>query len=280
MSVPNTNRKPMETRYNNARANLLLVVILTVINSILLITDSDTYFLFSAFVPYLLLAYGMLFCGMYPSEYYEGGDESLILFEKSGFAVFAAIALLMVAMYFVSWILSRKNRGGWLIFALVIFVIDTVAMALFWSSDPANLIDVAIHIWVIVSLSLGIYAWARLRKMPAEEAEAPQPEEIPEGEEPLADSAILRPADLSVKARALLETQVLGHTVTYRRVKKVNELVIDGNVYAEYEGVVEFDHSLKARVDGHWIEAGFDSRRSISYITLDGQTVTAKRRWF
>ena len=59
------------TRYNTARHNILSVVIFTLINIILCVTNSGRYFLFSAFVPYMLVGMGMFECGLYPTEYYN-----------------------------------------------------------------------------------------------------------------------------------------------------------------------------------------------------------------
>ena len=80
-----------------------------------------------------------------------------------------------------------------------------------------------------------------------------------------------------MKSKTLLEADVLGHKVLYRRVKKTNELVIDGRVYDEYVATFEFQHELAAIIDGHEITAGFDGKIS-SFITLDGQTVAKKTR--
>ena len=42
----------LESKYNKSIANLLLVVIFTVINIVLLVLNANSYFLFSAFIPY------------------------------------------------------------------------------------------------------------------------------------------------------------------------------------------------------------------------------------
>lgn len=89
----------------------------------------------------------------------------------------------------------------------------------------------------------------------------------------------MRRADTSVKSKTLLEAKVQGYHICYRRVKSTNELVVNGWVYDEMTAVVEFEHRLCARVDGHNIEAGCDSE-SFSYILMDGQTVARKKRWF
>lgn len=89
---------------------------------------------------------------------------------------------------------------------------------------------------------------------------------------------MLRYADTDVKSRTLLEADVQSYRICYRRVKKTNELVVNGRVYDEMTAVIEFAHKLCATVDGHKIEAGYD-HESFSYIIFDGQTVARKRRW-
>ena len=88
---------------------------------------------------------------------------------------------------------------------------------------------------------------------------------------------VLRDADRSVKSRILLEASVPGYDICYRRVKNVNEFVINGVVYDEIKGIIEFTHTLSAVVDGHEIEAGL-SEDSFSYIMFDGECLAHKRR--
>ncbi len=274
-----SNKQVLETRYNNSRANLLLVVVFTVINIILLITESNTYFLFSAYIPYILVVLGMLLCGMYPEEYYVENDIGTEFFDTSVFAVLLAIALVFIALYLISWIFSKNNKYGWLIFALVIFSADTLGMFAFEGFALDSIIDIVFHVWVIISLALGINACRKLKALPMDEIDTSEEATITEAGEDVTNSGILRIADMDVKSRVLLETEALGHTVTYRRVKRVNELVIDGNVYDEIEALVEFAHSLKATVDGHLIEVGFDGK-AYSYLNIDGEMVAKKIRLY
>ena len=81
---------------------------------------------------------------------------------------------------------------------------------------------------------------------------------------------MLRYADNDVKARIFLENDIYGHKIVYRRVKKTNELVIDGKVYGEYVALLERTHLLTAAVDGHTYGAGFDGRGFV-YLTVDGR---------
>ncbi len=271
------NKQVLETRYKNSRANLLLVVVFSLINIILLITNSNTYFLFSAYIPYGLVDIGMLLCGKYPAEYYGEEFSSMQFMGASAFAVFVAVAFVLVALYFLSWLFSKKHKIGWMIFALVFFVIDTVAMLLILEIKSERIIDIVFHVWVIVSLILGINACSKLKKIPTEINNSDEINQAEDGVLESTESVALRIADPDVKARVLIESEVLGHCVVYRRVKKTNELVIDSYVYDEIEILVECAHSLEAKIDGHLIVVGFDGV-SHSYLSVDGEIVAKKLR--
>lgn len=269
-------RQTMEKRYSGARLNILLVAAFTLLNSIFLAAESGTFFLFSAYIPYLLVDMGMLFCGLYPAEYYgEYGFE--VLFGASYFPIFAGAAAVLLILYIVSWIFS-KNRGGWMIFALVFFSVDTVLMVVLLGFQLDNIVDMIFHIWVIVSLSLGVSAYSKLKKLPAEEAKPADTWQAWDLQAETPDSPSLRMAEPEAKEKILLQAQALGRTIVYRRVKRTNELVIGGRVYDELEALVEPPHTLSARIDGHLIEAGLESP-SRSFIRVDGQTIAKKTRW-
>ncbi len=91
-------------------------------------------------------------------------------------------------------------------------------------------------------------------------------------------STPIRSADPAVKSKILLEASVNGYRICYRRVKSVNELVINGKVYDEKKGVIEFAHNLCATLDGHSIEAGIEN--DCSYIKFDGEVIKNKKRYF
>ena len=142
-----------------ARASLLAVLIFTVVNLAMLLLETDRYFLFSASVPQYLTAFGM------------GFDLGLGYW---GFGPFTAIALVVSAvvlvLYLLCWLLSKK-RPGWLIAALVFFIIDTVALlvvSLLLEILTENILDLVIHAWVLFELIQGISANNKLEKMIAE----------------------------------------------------------------------------------------------------------------
>lgn len=155
-------------KYHNARHNLLLVVIFTAVNIGLLVANANTYFLFSAFIPYALADLGMYLCGMYPAELYGEEIPEMVFFDKTVFAVFMVIAVVFIVLYLLSWIFSKKPRVGWLIFALVIFAIDTLGMFALTGFAVDSIVDIIFHVWVIVSLISAISAYFKAKKLPDE----------------------------------------------------------------------------------------------------------------
>jgi hypothetical protein len=169
---PTSLRGYYESKYATSRANLLLTAVFTVINLILLITNSNTYFLFSAFIPYYITSLGMLMCGRYPEEYYTDGLEDIIFINDSFFAVTLTVAVVMVLFYLLAWLLSKKRRVGWLILSLVFFSLDTILMLLLNGIALDWIMDILFHGYVIYFLIIGINAHFKLKKLPLEEETA------------------------------------------------------------------------------------------------------------
>lgn len=142
-----------------ARASLLAVLIFTVVNLAMLLLEIDMYFVFSATVPQYLTAFCM---GIDIGQGYLG------------FGPFTAIALVVSAvvlvLYLLCWLLSKK-RPGWLIAALVFFIIDTVALlavSLLLEILGKTILDLVFHGLIIFQLIQGISANYKLEKMIAE----------------------------------------------------------------------------------------------------------------
>jgi len=272
-------KQSLVNRYNFARSNLLLVISFSVLNILLLVLGSSSYFLFSASVPYLLVTTTMLLCGLFPLEFYTG-ELSFILdlgfLDISYFIIALVITILILALYLLSFLLSKK-KVGWLIFALIFFIIDTAILFIFYGFSTSIIIDTIFHVYIIVSFIVGLHAHFQLKKLPEEEP-APITEFDNNPNENLIDSIPLRSADFTVKSRTLLEYDAFGHKIIYRRVKKTNELVIDGNVYGEYTALLERTHMLTANLDGHAFAVGLNFFSSSSYLMIDGQIVANKVR--
>lgn len=161
-------REEVQKKYSNARSNLLLMIGLTLVNIILLLVGSDTMMLFSATVPYFVAAIGV------------GTEITELLI------IFVAIAIAILIIYLLCWIFSKKHYG-WMIVALVLFIIDSICMCGLYISiqDFSGILDVLIHIWVLYYLIIGVKSGAQLKKMPEEviEQQISEPEII-EQEEP------------------------------------------------------------------------------------------------
>ena len=92
-----------------------------------------------------------------------------------------------------------------------------------------------------------------------------------------ANDAPISRVDRLTKSKTLLTAEVKEYKICYRRVRSTNELVINGFVYDEMTAIIEFEHKLCARVDGHTIAAGLDGNE-YSYITFDGNRIAEKKR--
>ncbi len=163
-----------EAKYNAARANLMLLLAFTAINMLLLLINSNTYFLFSALLPYGLVVRGMTLCGKLPDEFYEGGKDAWLFFEDSYLWGMVAVAAVILVLYALTWWMSRNHKVGWLIAATALFVIDTAYMLLFWGVSLDGLLDILFHAWVLYYLIAGIMAYFKWKKLPPD----PVPEVI------------------------------------------------------------------------------------------------------
>lgn len=156
-AAPVSPRDEVQMKYNRCRANLLLVLIFTVVN-LFSVTFADRYFLFSATIPMLfpLGASGLA------AELETDAAAYLIV----GFT----IGLILTVPYLLCWIFSKK-RVGWMVAALVLFSLDCLFLLV--TFDLGMIADILIHAWVMFYLITGVIHGFKLKKMPVEE---PMPE--------------------------------------------------------------------------------------------------------
>lgn len=167
-SASMTLRQTYEAKYNAARINLLLVVILTTVNMVLLLTRNFSYFLFSASVPYVLVDFGMALCGKYPPEYYEGEMADMAFFGDGLLITLSVIAFLIVGTYLLLWYLSRRHPKC-LTVALILFAIDTVLLLALLNPSLNGLLDLLFHGFVLYEIIVGTRAAAALKKLLTED---------------------------------------------------------------------------------------------------------------
>jgi len=162
-AVDKNSREYLENKMKSARHSLLLVLIFTVVNLVLLMADGNTYFLFSASVPFYLTVFGI------------GMDAG------AGGSVFTTTALvisaIILAAYLLCWIFSKK-KVGWYVAALVLFIIDTVLLvllALAFETLADSIMDLVFHGWVVLELSQALICHKKLKALPPEPEAEPVP---------------------------------------------------------------------------------------------------------
>ena len=146
----------LQKRVNTARHTIILVAVLTIVNTILIAADADLVFTFSAYVPQLVT--------------FIFADMAAEMQANSYLYIGIAIAILMALIYLALW-LGAKKKTGFLIVALVLFGIDSAILLLDLVSyfEASYIIDIVFHAWVIYDLILGVSAYSKLKKLPVEE---------------------------------------------------------------------------------------------------------------
>lgn len=178
-----TERQKYEKQFASGRSYLLIMIIFTIINTVMCLFKSASYFLFSAQVPYELVYDAMWWGGkMSPEDYetYVGVPmDELEFYPDSVFKSMIAIAAAIIIVYLLCWIFSKRDYG-WLTGALVLFLIDTVILVLidlfYYVFNVRFIIDWLFHALVVLSLFKGVIAARKLKKLPAD----PGPEEFAE----------------------------------------------------------------------------------------------------
>ena len=163
-------REEVEMKYKRSRANLLLVIIVSVVNLFTLALNGS-YFLFSASIPAIPVELAM-----------PMSEEEVVVF--SDFIVPIIIGIILTVPYLLCWVFSKK-RAGWMIPALVFFSFDCLYILMLTLIEPtAFIIDILFHAWVMFYLITGVINGFKLKKMPEDE---PLPEFGAEGETPAED---------------------------------------------------------------------------------------------
>lgn len=162
---PQQNISPV-TKYNNARSQILIALIFTLINiALVFLNNGDSYFLFSIYVPYFMIFISYYLCGMMPADYYDVTDRFFL--PKSFFAVVCVIAAVILIVYLLCYIFSKKHIG-WMIAALVLVSIDTVLLfaGIFLTDTLASsFMDILFHIWLVYYAASALKYHHDIKKM-------------------------------------------------------------------------------------------------------------------
>lgn len=279
-----TPRLKEETRFRSCRVSILILFIFTIVNIILILSDSGIYFLFTAMFPYWITTL----------PFYITEQPGILVC-----AVFALIGAVLTVPYLLAFLFSNKHPG-WFIFSAIYFAIDCLILIFFFVTDMmadgmeeylldllrSYLFDILFHVYVMVELLLGIKSASKLKKLDAEAAEAEAAQPKP-GDDYAPEAAVvdegesnipLRVAGNEEESKVYVTADYNGHNIVYRKYGKgLEELVVDGNVYAEFRftGIAR-PHEMSATVNGRKIAVGF---YQINYIIVDGTRIAQSTRW-
>lgn len=142
----------LTAQVNGARYALLLVIVFTLVNLVLLVTNSDRYFLFAAAIPYYLTMIATVLDGVS-----FGGSYQITAL---------VISAVILVVYLLCWLLSKKNNH-WLITSLVLFIGDTLGLLavcfLILGEPLSGILDYLIHAWVLYQLIQGVRCSGKLK---------------------------------------------------------------------------------------------------------------------
>lgn len=270
-----------EKRYKGALNSLLLIFAFSGLNFVLLMINSDKYILCSSYIPYLLGDYARFYGGRYPAEYYADLTD-MEFFGTGTFALITALAVGIILFYLLSFFMAKKGKEIFLIFALALFVIDTVIMFAVIGLSILHILDIIFHVWGCISLAMGVSAYLKKKKGLVTEETVAEAVTQPAEAEPVTGtgeySPVLRDENPKSRVKVFCEADFMSHHIVYQRGKRANELIVDGKVYAEYVIFSEDAHTLEATIDGFKIQAHYDGT-SMTSILADGKEIARKRRF-
>lgn len=142
-------------KYVSSRRNVLVVMAFTVINIILMVLNSNMYFLFSATMPQVFYMFGALFS--------EQSNSSIFLI------IGIVLAIVVIGFYALGFFLSKKNFN-WMTFLAIFFALDIVFLAFYIYICGGMLViadfllDILFHIFIMISLVSGVLNASKLKK--------------------------------------------------------------------------------------------------------------------
>jgi len=151
-----------ERNIKNGSANLLYFSIFTVINIVLLFINANLSFLFSAYIPPVLIAIGRDYAAI------TGSNGPLI--------VFGVISVLYVACCVLSSVMANK-KPMWLILGAVMTTLDTALMLVdilpvigdYLANDIISLVILLLfHAWILYYVFNALISYKKLKALPPE----------------------------------------------------------------------------------------------------------------
>ena len=159
-------RKRYERIYGISRHGILIIVLFTLMNLIIKLRTYGDCFIFSAYIPYVLLEYGMLYSGVYPEGFDPGGLTRMAKYDTSFFSIMMVVAVVIVVIYMYCWKYSKKNRSGFMITALLMFSVDTLSYFMSNGVSFDGITEIIFRTVILIGLIAGVIAYFRIKELP------------------------------------------------------------------------------------------------------------------
>lgn len=126
--------------------------------------------LLTAFLTMLKIENGMFFAAFIPAEVAMQSVYKLDVFYND--AVFFVLCFGLILMYYVCYVLARKNKT-WLLVGFLLYLIDTACMIhyiVYAGINSSWIIELAIHAAVLIILLYGFFRACKLEKIERQKA--------------------------------------------------------------------------------------------------------------
>jgi hypothetical protein len=134
-------RMSLERKQNNGRSSLLWIAGLSLVNMVLTLLNAPISFVFSLSLPSIFVGIGQELVAEYNSY--------------TVLIVGVVLSLILIGAFFLLYVLSKKYFWP-IVVALVLFSIDSLLLLglilLDFSAIVSILIDVAFHVWALISI--------------------------------------------------------------------------------------------------------------------------------
>ncbi len=157
-------KRKLNSWYKMARNSILLVLACTVFDTAFLLSKTPINTLFASTLPF----YATI------GDFGETSDKLDVYFKNiellatsgSRFLVVTWIVFVVViCMYFLAWLYSKKEGYGWLVFALGFYLLDTIVLVGNAGFTKWMILDYLCRSLVLALLARGVYAGIKLKKI-------------------------------------------------------------------------------------------------------------------
>ena len=160
-------RQRLERNLAGGRNTIFVMVFLTIVNVVIAASGGDSYYLFSAAVPYFLVLTCLYRCGLLPNYWYEAPKSEYQFDDLSTLVVPVIVAVLILLLYVLLALKFKTSKVARLVAVVMVFV-DTLAVFAFYDmQDGAG--DAIFHLVILTYLVVAIVSHKRLAKMPPDD---------------------------------------------------------------------------------------------------------------